>query len=412
MPTYTYLAKKNLNETVEGILVADNEGNAVDKLIEMGLSPVRVAPLVGSSAPIPGAKPAGAASTFMSGRSLNVRDLNVFTSQLKSLVRARVDLLKVLSILYGQADKEKLKALIFDLHATIKNGATFSEALTKHPKFFPSIYVNLVKTGEASGRLDEVLDELDQFLAKDEEFRMHLRTAMAYPTLMIIVGVVVVFVLLSYVIPKLSAIFMDFDYKLPMPTQIMLAISGFFKVYWWLVLGAIAGVGGIFARMNSTPAGRAKLDWLKLKVPVVAGLALKQSLSRFCRTLALLIRSGLPAFQALGVSIPTMENAVFVREMEVVKKDVLEGSSMASSMKKVSFLPAFFIQMVSVGEEGGKLDGVLTEVANIYTQEIDAKLKVVTSLMEPLIILFLGVVLGGIVMAMLLPIFQINLLIK
>lgn len=411
MPTYTYLAKKNLNETVEGILVADNESNAVDKLIEMGLSPVKVAPLVsgGGGDPVTKTESAG---TFLSRRGLNAHDLNIFTSQLKSLVRARVDLLKCLSILYGQADKEKLKTLVFDLHATIKNGATFSEALTRHPKFFPPIYVNLIKTGEASGRLDEILEELDKFLAKDEEFRMHLKTAMAYPTLMIIVGAVVVFVLLSYVIPKLSSIFTDFDYKLPLPTQIMLGVSAFFKTYWWLVLAAAGGAVGVFIQMSNNPAGRAKLDWLKLRIPVVAGLTLKQSLSRFCRTLALLIRSGLPAFQALGAAIPTMENAVFVREMEVVKKDVLEGTSMAASMKKVGFLPPFFVQMVSVGEEGGKLDGVLSEVANIYTQEIDAKLKVVTSLMEPMIILFLGVVLGGIVMAMLLPIFQINMLIK
>ena len=211
MPTYTYIAKKNLNETIEGILVADSEERAVDKLIEMGLAPVRVAPLASSTSTVTGSKPASGVSGFLSRRGLNVHDLNIFTSQLKSLVRARVDLLKALSILYGQADKEKLKALVFDLHATIKNGATFSEALAKHPKFFPSIYVNLVKTGEASGRLDEVLEELDRFLAKDEEFRMHLKTAMAYPTLMIIVGAVVVFVLLSYVIPKLSAIFTDFD---------------------------------------------------------------------------------------------------------------------------------------------------------------------------------------------------------
>lgn len=241
---------------------------------------------------------------------------------------------------------------------------------------------------------------------------MHLKTAMAYPTLMIIVGVVVIFVLFSYVIPRLSSIFADFDYQLPLPTRIMLAVSDFFKAYWGVLVGFLGAGGVTLVQMNRFPAGRARLDWLKLHIPIWADLSLKQSLARFCRTLSLLIRSGLPAFQALGASIPTLENAVFVREMEVVKKDVLEGASMASSMKKVSFLPPFMVQMVSVGEEGGKLDGVLSEVANIYTQEVDAKLKVVTSLLEPMIILVLGLILGAVVMAMLLPIFQINLLIK
>lgn len=411
MPTYNYVAKKNLNENVEGIIVADNQDNAIDKLIEMGLSPVKVEALVEQAAAGPKAQ-GNAFTQFFSSRRLTVKDLNVFTSQLKSLMKARVDLLKALSILYSQADKARLKNLIFDIHSTIKNGATFSDALSHHRDFFPTIYVNLIKTGEASGRLDEVLEELDLYLSKEEEFKMHVRTAMAYPTLMVLVGVCVIFVLFSFVIPKLSAIFTDFDYQLPLPTQIMLSVSEFFRTSWWMILLAIAAAVGVLFQMSRSEAGRAKLDWLKLRIPIVGGLVLKQSLSRFCRTLSLLIRSGLPVFQALNVAIPTLENAVYIKELDVVKKDVLEGSALASSMKKVLFFPPFLIQMVSVGEEGGKLDGVLSEVANIYTQETDARLKVITSLLEPMIILILGVILGGIVLAMLLPIFQINMLVK
>ena len=408
MPTYTYLAKKNLSETVEGIIVADSQDQAVDKLIEMGLSPVKVEPLVSSAAE----SKDNTWTHLLSSRRLSQKDLAVFTSQLKSLMKARVDLLKSLSILYGQADKEKLKNLIFNLHSSIKNGATFSSALARHSDFFPSLYVNLIKSGEASGRLDEVLEELDQFLSKEEEFKMHVRTAMAYPTLMVIVGVCVIFVLFSYVIPKLSSIFADFEYQLPLPTQIMLKVSDFFKNSWGTVLLVLVILAGVLIQMSKSPGGRAKIDWLKLHTPILADLVLKQSISRFCRTLSLLIRSGLPVFQALEVAIPTLENAVFVKELEVAKKEVLEGTSLASSMKKVSFFPSFLTQMVSVGEEGGKLEGVLDEVANIYAQEIDAKLKIITSLLEPMIILVLGLILGGIVLAMLLPIFQINLLVK
>ena len=408
MPTYTYLAKKNLKETVEGILVADSQEHAVDKLIEMGLSPVRVEPLMQTTAQ--GKSAPGGALSFRGG--LTQKDLQVFTSQLKSLMKARVDLLKSLSILYGQADKPKLKDLILDLHTTIKNGESFSSALAKFPNFFSGLYVNLIKIGEASGRLDDVLAELDDFLTRDQEFKMHLKTAMAYPVLMVSVGICAVFVLLSYVIPKLSAIFSDFDYALPLPTRIMLAISSFFKSWWWAILLAMGFVVMIPAQLSKTAGGRSRLDWVKLHIPVWSGLILKQAMARFCRTLSLLIRSGLPAFQSLQVAIPTLENSMLTRELDVVKKDVLEGTSMASSMKKVSFFPSFLVQMISVGEEGGKLEGVLNEVANIYTEEIDARLKVITSLLEPVIILFLGVILGGIVMAMLLPILQINLLIQ
>ncbi len=407
MPTFTYLAKKNLNESVEGLIVADTQDNAVDKLIEMGLSPVRVEPLSVEDK----AERSGRKAIFSFGR-LSRKDLNIFTGQLKSLLRARVDLLKALSIIYGQAHKEKFKGLVLDLHSRVKNGATFSDALQKHRDFFPSLYVNLIKSGEASGRLDEVLEELDDFLSREEEFRMHIRTAMAYPILMISVGICVIFVLFSYVIPKLSTIFADFEYQLPFATQVMLSTSDFFKAWWWAILLGIFAVVFIVFQMSLNPRGKVKLDWLKLHIPVAGDLALKQSLARFCRTLSLLVRSGLPVFQALSVAIPTLENAVFVKDLEIVRKEVLEGSSLASSMKKVAFFPPFLIQMLSVGEEGGRLEGVLNEVANIYTQETDATLKIITSLMEPVIILVLGLILGGIVLAMLLPIFQINLLIR
>ncbi|MDD5575165.1 MAG: type II secretion system F family protein, partial [Candidatus Omnitrophica bacterium] len=350
-------------------------------------------------------------SFFLQG-GLTQKDLQVFTSQLKSLMKARVDLLKSLSILYGQADKPKLKNLILDLHNTIKNGASFSVALAKYPYFFSNLYVNLIKIGEASGRLDDVLTELDGFLSREQEFKMHLKTAMAYPTLMMAVGAGAIFVLFSYVIPKLSAIFSDFDYQLPLPTRVMLAVSSFFQSWWWMILLGAAAAIVLLVQVSRTEAGRSRMDWVKLHIPVWSGLILKQALARFCRTLSLLIRSGLPAFQSLQVAIPTLENAILIRELDVVKKDVLEGTSMASSMKKVSFFPSFLIQMISVGEEGGKLEGVLGEVANIYTEEIDARLKVITSLLEPVIILVLGLILGAIVMAMLLPILQINLLIK
>jgi len=408
MPTYTYLAKKNLNETVEGIIVADTQDHAVDKLIEMGLSPIKLGLLLSEVTTATGS----VKNSSLSKAGFSRKDLHVFTSQLKSLMRARVDLLKSLSILYGQANKEKVKNLVIDLHSRVKNGSTFSEALQAHKEFFPSLYISLIRIGEASGRLDEVLEELNNFLSKDEEFRMHVRTALAYPILMVSVGVIVIFVLFSYVIPKMAAIFSDFDYALPMPTRIMLGISGFFTSYWWAMILAVVLFIVVIIQMKKTVSGRQKLDWVSIHFPIIGSLHTKQSLARFCSTLSLLIRSGLPVFKALDVATPTLENALFIKELEGVRKEVMEGTSLASSMKKVSFFPTFLVQMVSVGEEGGKLEGVLNEIAAIYTEETDGELKIITSLLEPLIILCLGVILGAVVLAMLLPIFQINMLIN
>jgi len=410
MPTYTYLAMKSASESVEGILVANDEKNAFDQINQMGLTPVRVAPLL--------VKENKLAQVFLSGRKILSRknltrsDLALFTRQIRSLMRARVDLLKALSMLAEQADKEKLKKLLLDLHTLVKNGVSFSDCLARHSRFFPAVYVDLIRSAEASGRLEEVLEELDNFLTKEEEFRAHVRMALAYPLFIVIVGIFVVFTLFSYVIPKLSSMFADFENKLPLPTQIMIAVGSFFQAWWGVLLAGVGLLIFLGIRMSKNPKGRVRLDWIRLRIPILGPLEMKQSLLRFCRTLSLLIKSGLPIYQALQISVPTLENSIFVRELEVVKKDVVEGVSLASSIRKVSFFPTYVTQMIAVGEEGGRLDSVLDEVADFYSQEVNATLKIITSLLEPAIILVLGIILGGIVLAMLLPIFQINMLVQ
>ena len=407
MPTFKYKAKKNLNETVEGTIVSESQDMAMDKLSQMGLSPIRLVAVDEPTAEKPRER-----KIRMRGGRLKQKDLTIFTNQLKSLMRARVDLLRALNIVYSQTDKQAVQVLVSDLHATIKRGETFSQALARHKDFFPSLYVDLIRTGEASGRLDEVLEELAGFLGQEEEFKSHVKTAMAYPILMISVGVCVIFVLFAYVIPKLAGIFSDFDAKLPLPTEIMMSISGFFQSWWWTIILGLGVFVGVLVNMKKSEAGKRRLDWIKLRIPIFSKLILKQSLARFCTTLSLLIRSGLPAFQALGIAIPTMGNIFYVERLQNVKKDVSEGVSLANSMKTIPFFPPFLIQMISVGEEGGRLEGVLKEVAAVYEEEVEAQLKVITSLLEPVIILVLGLVLGAIVLAMLLPIFQINTLIK
>ncbi|OGX15502.1 MAG: hypothetical protein A2166_05075 [Omnitrophica WOR_2 bacterium RBG_13_41_10] len=405
MPTFYYKAKKGLDRTEAGTIEAYDREQAIAQLIQNGLAPVEV-----SAQKQKINKTDSHKSAFKLNRRLGLRELNIFTQQLRTLIKSKVELLSSLRILYEQCDNLPLKEIIQDLYNTIKDGKTFSAALNKHPAFFPLLYVNIIRSAEASGRLDEALNEISNFLEKEQDLRIKISSALAYPALMLIVGAVTVFVLFSFVIPRLVGIFEDFQATLPLPTRILLGISSFFQRAWFMIIGFI--VAAIFILRKQYLKEHSSIDWLKLHLPVLGNLNRKQSIARFSRTLGLLLHSGTPIFQSLQVAIPTLENNILIRQMESVPKDVMAGATLSESMKKVAYFEPFIIQMVKVGEEGGRLEEVLNEVADAFTRDSEAIIKIITSLIEPLVILCLGLVLGGIVMAMLLPIFQINMLIR
>jgi len=405
MPTFVYKAKKGLQESVSGVIEAENRDTAVARLNESGLIPISVELQAQKQVPV------RLSVTVLRFKKLGLKELNIFTQQLKTLIRSKVELLFSLSILYKQADKPTLKQIILDLHNTVKDGKTFSESLSKHPEFFPLLYVNIIKSGETSGRLDEALAQLSEFLEKEQDLKMKIRTALAYPLVMVIVGIATIFVLFSFVIPRLMGIFADFSAVLPLPTRILLKISNFMHQGWYWILGFIILMSFFMHRHRRSSQNRG-LDLLKMHLPILGELIRKQAIARFSRTLALLLHSGVPVLQSLSIAIPTLENKIFIQQLEAVHKEVLAGSTLAKSLEKVAFIPPFIIQMITVGEEGGRLQEVLTEIAYSYTQESESILKIITSLIEPLVILCLGSVLGLIIMAMLLPIFQINMLIR
>ena len=404
MPVFVYRAKKGLQETVGGVIEAENRDMAVARLNNNGLIPISVE--------LQAVTPARQlASDAFRSKKLGLKELNIFTQQLRTLIRSKVELLSSLNILYKQTDNPRLKQIILDLHNIIKDGQTFSESLSKHPEFFPLLYVNIIKSGETSGRLDESLGQLSEFLEKEQDLRMKIRTALAYPLLMVIVGIGTLFVLFSFVIPRLTGIFADFSSDLPLPTRILLKVSNFMHHAWFLMLGLLILLIFFLRRQIKSPKNRS-IDLLKIHLPILGELNRKQAIARFSHTLALLLHSGIPVFQSLSIAIPTLENKIFIQQLEAVYKEVLAGSTLARSLEKVAFIPPFIIQMVAVGEEGGRLQEVLDEIASSYTRESEAILKIITSLIEPLVILCLGLVLGFIIMAMLLPIFQINMLIR
>jgi len=406
MPTFIYKAKKGLKETIEGIIEAESRDAAASILSNSGLVPISLE--LKSS---PKKQQQQVSSPILGFKKLGLKELTIFTQQLRTLLRSKVELLSSLNVIYKQTDNPKLKTIILDVHNSVKDGGTFSEGLSKFPDFFPVIYINIIKAGEASGKLDESLSRLSEFLEKEQDLKMKIKTALAYPVMMVMVGVGTIFVLFSFVIPKLMVIFTDFQADLPLPTLVLLKISNVMNRGWPLIIIFLATLI-FFARKKNFFASSRSIDLIKTRLPVLGELAHKQAIARFANTLALLLHSGVPIFQSLQIAIPTLENRIFIQQLEVVHKEVLSGATLASSLKKVAFIPPFIIHMITVGEEGGRLEEVLVEIASTYTSESEAILKIITSLLEPLVILCLGLVLGFIIMAMLLPIFQINMLVK
>jgi len=408
MPKYLYKAKKNIKETVEGIIDESSPEAVVERLTNQGLIPVSVV-LQEESVSVPGTailKP-----KKIRKKKISLNNIVVFTRQLHTLIKSRVELLSSLRILKDQEDNLLFRDIIQDLFNNVKDGLSFSQALSKHPEIFSRLYVNIITSGEASGKLDEALGQLCIYLGRIEDLRMKLRQALAYPILMIIVGVISIFVLITFVIPRLSAMFADLEMTLPLPTRILLEMGNFFKVWWPAVIVGL--VLFVYLVMRSGGKGKgAFLGQFKYRIPVVKKLLYKQAIINFATTLSLLLRSGVALLESLRISIPLLDDKRLIQELDVAREKVKAGSSLSGSLQSAKFFSPFLVQMIRVGEEGGRLEGVIGEIANSYAQELESDLKIVSSLIEPLIILLLGIAIGTIVISMLLPIFQINVLAK
>ncbi len=408
MPKFNYEAKKGPKELVKGTIEAQSQSMAVTKLSRMGYAPIRV---VESEAKSFNRAPHAAKRTGFRGLFAKVggREVTIFTEQLASLLKAKVPLLEAMSVLCGQTENVNLKEIISYSVSEIRDGKTLSQSLSKYPKVFPILYINMLESGEKGGVLDETLLRLSDFRNKQEETKAKVAAALVYPIFIIMVGIASVFVLLTFVIPRMSSLFSETGQALPLPTRILLSISAVLKNYWYW--GLIAASAVFFSFKKRGIGNKEKVAWdnFKLKLPVVGDFVKKSVMSEFSRTLALLLTSGIPLFQALHMTIPTLDNEIIKSELDLVYKGIVDGASFEQSMKKSSWFPNFMVNMLAVGEKGGNLKEVLLDVAAFYERETNRVTKTITSLIEPAIILVMGLVIGFIVMAMLLPIFQINL---
>jgi len=414
MGKFSYEAKKGPTELVKGIIEAESQSAAVEKLSQKGYMPIRVIPA--KDKPFSKREASSAKGTLqiterISGaglsKKISSKDLTMFTEQLASLLKSKVPLFEAMSFLYDQTENANLKRIILQSIDEIRDGQTLSQSLSRYPKVFPSLYVNMIDSGEKGGVLEKTLLRLSEFRNRQEEIRAKVTSALVYPVFMLIVGMLSMFVLLTFVIPRMASLFSEVGQTLPLPTRILLLLSGQFKNYWYLGPIIIALIVFIFNRVKEKE--KSVLDKFKLKLPLIGDFIKKSAIARFARTLALLLASGIPLFQALEITVPTIDNEMIKADLKLVHNGIVDGASFEQSMKRSLWFPRFMTNMLAVGEKGGNLEEALLEIAVFYERETNKAVKIITSLLEPAIILVMGLIIGFIVFAMLLPIFQINL---
>jgi type II secretion system protein F len=405
MPRFIYKAKSGPTQIKEGMIEADNQSQAVLKLGSMGLFILSIEDEAADFIK----KSRGGLSFF---RLIPLRVLSNFTRQLSNLLDSGMAMLNALGVLIDQTENPYFKQVIGVIRDDIKGGSTFSSALSKHPKVFSNLYVNMVSSGEVSGSLEDVLKRLSDFMEKDEENIAKVRASMAYPALMAVVGFITIFVLLTFVAPRLISIFVDLGQALPLPTKILIWVSSFLARFWLLIIAGIVFSVLAFNKWSGTKEGKATLDKVKLKAGLLGVFIQKVEIARFARTLATLIGNGVPVIQALSIATNTIDNTCIKQDMENARKDVVDGTPLSVSIKKSQSFPSMVTSMIAVGEESGTLERSLFKIADSYDIEIDRTIKAITSLLEPGLILFMGLVVGFIVISMLLPIFQLNLMVR
>lgn len=402
MPRFIYKAKRNPKETIEGKIDATSTKDAIAKLRTMRLFPLSVEEET----------LAAQKRKFFLRKSVPLRDLSTFTRQLSNLLGSGMTLINALDVLVQQTENSLLSQTTKDIKADIKDGVALSMALSKHPNIFPSLYTNMVKSGEVGGMLEEVLSRLADFAEADEQTLSKVRTSLAYPILLTSVGAITIFILLSFVAPRLVSMFADLGEALPLPTIILMGVSNFFAAFWWLIILLLVILAFGLNRWIKTKEGKRTFDKFKLKLPFIGRFIETSEFARLNRTLGTLIRNGVPIIEALDVLSKTMGNEIIREELADVKRSVVDGLSLSAGMKQTGRFPPMMVNMISVGEESGSLEDSLFKTADSYDREIDRAIKVFTTLLEPSLIIVLGVVVGFIVISMLLPIFQINLMVR
>ncbi len=403
MQTFVYKATDSAGKVVSGTLEASGTKDAVSMLQDMGYIPIRISP-AGEHRWL-NIDLSRSLSLF---QRVSTKNVVTFTQDLSTLLGAGLPVDRALAILIDVADNEKFKDVIGDILKTVQGGSYLSDALGKHPRVFSTFYVNMVRAGEAGSVLDSVLDRLSIFLENSQDLRDYIKSSMVYPLFLVFVGGISIIVLLTFVVPKFSVIFSDMGQAVPASARFLLGLSDVLKHYWFVILGGLGASYYFFMRYVSTPSGRLKMDQYKMKLPVSGDFVRKVEVARFTRALGTLTESGVPILQALKLVTDIVSNQVIARSMANVYDRVKEGERLSKPLSDMGLFPPLAIQIITVGEETGKLDEMLLRVADNYEKVVRNMVRRFISLLEPTMILIMGLIVGFIVISMLMAIFSMN----
>ncbi|MCX7928035.1 MAG: type II secretion system F family protein [Candidatus Omnitrophica bacterium] len=399
MSTYQYTAKDRNGRSVIGVIEATNEQEAVVALQNKMLVVISI-----KSIKTKGIK------TATKGK-IKLDDLVVFSRQLATMIDSGIPLVQALGILSEQVENKSLREVVVTCRQDIEAGMSFCDALSKHPAVFSELFINMSRAGEASGMLDEVLDRLATYLEKSAALQRKIQSSLIYPAVVVSMAILITTVLLLKVVPTFEGIFAMLGGTLPLPTRILIGISKIFRRYFlFVVVGFVVG-GYIFRRYVDTPKGRYKFDQYLLKLPILGELFQKVAVAKFARTFSTLVKSGVSVLNALEIVAKTSGNKVIEEAINNARTAVRQGESISEPLSRSKVFPPIVCRMVGVGEQTGQLEKMLSKIADFYDEQVDAAVAGLTSLIEPLVIAFLGIVIGGIVIALFLPIFKITELI-
>ncbi len=347
--------------------------------------------------------------SFRGGRSVNEKDITFFTRQLATMLKAGVPLLQSFDIIARGHNNARFSRLMLDLKNKVETGSSLSQAFREHPKHFDQLYCNLVQAGETAGMLDAILDRLATYKEKILAIKGKIKSALFYPIAVIVVAIVVTFVIMIFVIPAFKSVFSSFGANLPFLTQVVIDISDFVVAYWWAMLIIVVGVFmGIRLSIKRSESMRYLVHRLSLKIPIIGSILEKATIARWTRTLQTMFAAGVPLVESLDAVGGASGNMVYIAATKRIQTDVSTGTSLTNAMSAVNLFPPMVLQMTQIGEESGSLDNMLGKIADFYEREVDDAVTALSSLLEPIIIVFLGVVVGGLVVAMYLPIFKLG----
>src|SRR6266481_965349 len=395
MPVYTYRGTNRAGGNVTGEMMATSKLELQNLLKRQQITATKMSEK-GREINLP---------TFGSG--VNAKELAIFTRQFSVMIDAGLPLVQCLEILGGQQKNRVFQKVLFQVRQDVESGMTLADSLKKHPKVFNDLFSNMIAAGESGGILDTILQRLSTYIEKRVKLQAAVRSAMIYPTAVITIAVGVVVVILWKVIPTFAMLFQGLGATLPLPTRITIAVSNFLGRFMPLLVLALGGVFFFLNRYYKTYKGRRQIDAFVLKIPVLGDLMRKISVARFCRTLGTLIQSGVPILEGLEITARTSGNAIVEDAIMATRKSIEEGKTIAGPLEETGVFPSMVVQMISVGEQTGALDAMLSKIADFYEDEVDEAVENLMALLEPVMILFLGVMIGGIVISMYMPMFSL-----